>query len=75
MTWGCHHLIKKVDASFSLGPISFTLEPGTVTALVGDNGSGKSTFFPCGWILSKPIKERGSGRKVGRRIQLMSRNS
>ncbi|BAB04884.1 ABC transporter ATP-binding protein [Halalkalibacterium halodurans] len=45
MTWGCHHLIKKVDASFSLGPISFTLEPGTVTALVGDNGSGKSTFF------------------------------
>lgn len=35
---------KKVDG-FMLGPISFSIEPGTVTAIVGENGSGKSTLL------------------------------
>lgn len=35
---------KKID-NFKLGPISFSIEPGTITALVGDNGSGKSTLL------------------------------
>ncbi|MEI3604337.1 ABC transporter ATP-binding protein [Pseudogracilibacillus sp. SE30717A] len=35
---------KEID-NFSLGPINLTIEPGTVTALVGDNGSGKSTLL------------------------------
>jgi putative pyoverdin transport system ATP-binding/permease protein len=32
------------EPGFLLGPISMTLEPGTVTFLVGGNGSGKSTL-------------------------------
>lgn len=35
---------KEID-HFNLGPINLTIEPGTVTALVGDNGSGKSTLL------------------------------
>lgn len=37
-------LQKEID-DFQLGPIDFTVEPGTITALVGNNGSGKSTFI------------------------------
>ena len=35
---------KQID-DFRLGPISFSVEPGTITALVGKNGSGKSTLL------------------------------
>lgn len=39
------HNVRKTIEDFQLGPISLTLEPGTITALVGDNGAGKSTFM------------------------------
>ena len=35
---------KKID-NFHLGPINLTIEPGTITSLVGNNGSGKSTLM------------------------------
>jgi len=35
---------KKID-DFQLGPVSLAIEPGTITALVGNNGSGKSTLL------------------------------
>lgn len=35
---------KKLD-DFNLGPIDFAIEPGTITALIGSNGAGKSTFL------------------------------
>lgn len=35
---------KKIDG-FQLGPVSLSIEPGTITALVGNNGSGKSTLL------------------------------
>ncbi|MGI2327016.1 ABC transporter ATP-binding protein [Planococcus sp. YIM B11945] len=35
---------KKMD-DFQLGPITLAIEPGTITALVGNNGSGKSTLL------------------------------
>ncbi|MDQ0429399.1 ABC-2 type transport system ATP-binding protein [Planomicrobium stackebrandtii] len=37
-------LQKNMD-DFQLGPISLTIEPGTITGLVGNNGSGKSTLL------------------------------
>lgn len=37
-------LIKQID-DFTLGPINLNIEPGTITALVGNNGSGKSTLM------------------------------
>lgn len=35
---------KKID-EFQLGPVNLEIEPGTITALVGNNGSGKSTLL------------------------------
>jgi len=45
-------LQKEID-DFQLGPIDFTVEPGTITALVGNNGSGKSTFIKLMMNLAK----------------------
>ena len=39
------HSVKKKIEDFSLGPIDLMLEPGTVTALIGNNGAGKSTLL------------------------------
>jgi ABC-2 type transport system ATP-binding protein len=35
--------LRKEYKGFSLGPLSFQLEPGYITGLIGPNGSGKST--------------------------------
>ncbi|PKR77306.1 ABC transporter ATP-binding protein [Halalkalibacillus sediminis] len=35
---------KKID-EFHLGPINLSVEPGTITCLVGSNGAGKSTLL------------------------------
>jgi len=37
--------VEKKVKDFVLGPIDFSIEPGTVTAIVGENGSGKSTLL------------------------------
>ena len=39
----------------ALDEVSFTLEPGTVTALVGPNGAGKSTLLRCLAALETPV--------------------
>lgn len=44
---------KKVD-DFQLGPINLQIEPGTITAVVGNNGSGKSTLFKIIMNLANP---------------------
>lgn len=38
------NLEKDVD-DFHLGPVNLSIEPGTITAVVGNNGSGKSTLL------------------------------
>lgn len=37
--------VEKRIGDFEIGPITLKLEPGTITALVGDNGAGKSTLL------------------------------
>lgn len=37
--------VEKKVKDFVLGPIDFSIQPGTVTAIVGENGSGKSTLL------------------------------
>ena len=39
----------------ALRDVSFTLEPGTITALVGPNGAGKSTLLRCMAALDSPF--------------------
>ncbi|MEC5424108.1 ABC transporter ATP-binding protein [Virgibacillus sp. C22-A2] len=44
---------KRID-EFNLGPIDLKIEPGTITALIGNNGSGKSTLLKLIMNLAKP---------------------
>lgn len=46
--------VKKKIHSFSVGPLDLLIEPGTITALIGNNGSGKSTFIKMLMNLAKP---------------------
>lgn len=48
--------LEKYIDDFHLGPIDLTIEPGTITALVGNNGSGKSTLLKLIMNLVKPEK-------------------
>ncbi len=41
----CDELVKDYGESRALGPVSLTLNAGEAAALVGHNGSGKSTFL------------------------------
>jgi ABC-2 type transport system ATP-binding protein len=43
---------KSID-EFELGPIDLTIEPGTITSLIGNNGSGKSTILKLMMHLAK----------------------
>ncbi|WP_099159254.1 ABC transporter ATP-binding protein [Virgibacillus ndiopensis] len=54
-TWlEINDLQKKIDDDFQLGPIDLHIDPGTITALVGNNGSGKSTLLKLIMNLANP---------------------
>lgn len=55
-------LQKQID-NFQLGPMHLEIEPGTITALVGNNGSGKSTLLKLIMNLAKP--DQGSIKVFG----------
>lgn len=48
------HIVKRFDALTVLDDVSFSLAEGTVTALVGPSGGGKSTLLRCINLLEFP---------------------
>jgi len=40
----CYHYNNKADRNFGVGPLSFDIDKGKITFIVGGNGSGKSTL-------------------------------
>lgn len=64
--------LKKKMNHFNLGPIDLTIEPGTITAIVGNNGSGKSTLLKSIMQLVKP--DRGSIKLLGNNIHEPNEN-
>lgn len=50
--------LGRSHSSVTVGPVSLRLEPGTVTALVGRSGSGKSTVLNCAAGLMRPSAGR-----------------
>lgn len=56
---------KQID-DFRLGPISIAVEPGTITAFVGNNGSGKSTLLKL--IMNLANLDRGEIRVNGKPV-------
>ena len=48
--------LKKEYSSFTLSNINLTINGGEITALVGENGAGKSTTIGC---ISSIIKKSG----------------
>ena len=57
---------KQID-DFQLGPISLAVEPGTITALVGNNGSGKSTLLKV--IMNLANLDGGGIRVFGKTVE------
>ncbi|MBP1970976.1 ABC-2 type transport system ATP-binding protein [Virgibacillus natechei] len=60
-----NELQKQID-DFHLGPINVTVEPGTITALVGNNGSGKSSLLKLMMNLAKP--DTGNTTIFGKKV-------
>jgi len=48
--------LEKTIGTLSIGPIDLDIEPGTITALIGNNGSGKSTLLKMIMNLAKADK-------------------
>ncbi|WP_245686787.1 ABC transporter ATP-binding protein [Tenuibacillus multivorans] len=59
------NLYKTID-DFELGPFNLSIEPGLVTAIVGNNGAGKSTLLKMLMNLVKP--NQGDIRLLERNI-------
>jgi len=62
MTWQVEKLKKTYKNRDAISNISFTLENGKATGLLGANGAGKSTLIKC--MLGLVIPSEGSARRV-----------
>ena len=50
--------LRKAYASFTLEPLSFSLNPGRITGFIGRNGAGKTTALKC--MLGLAVPDGGS---------------
>ena len=50
----CNHVVKKYISTTAVNDLTLTLEPGRIYALLGPNGSGKTTFMKMVAGLVKP---------------------
>jgi len=62
------HVRKAYGATVALNDVSFEIAPGTVHALLGENGAGKSTIVKLLSGLVTP--DRGAFRVAGREVRL-----
>jgi ABC-2 type transport system ATP-binding protein len=60
------NLVFEYPGTRALDAVSFTLRPGSITALVGPNGAGKTTLLRCLAALEEPVS--GSILMDGRNI-------
>lgn len=65
-------LTKRYGRLEALGGVSFTIEPGQIVALLGPNGSGKTTTFKC--ILGVTAFD-GSIEIAGRPVKTQGKNA
>jgi ABC-2 type transport system ATP-binding protein len=59
-----HGLSKRFDRKEAIADVGFTLEPESITVLLGSNGAGKSTLLRCVLGLCEP--DAGTIRVLGR---------
>jgi ribose transport system ATP-binding protein len=64
------HVRKAYGATVALDDVSFSIEAGTVHALLGENGAGKSTIVKLLSGLVSP--DQGAFRMAGREVRLSS---
>ncbi len=48
------HIETRIDDDFLFGPLSLNVEPGMITAIVGNNGAGKTALFRMIMEMVKP---------------------
>lgn len=63
------HIVKRFGTNTVLNDISVSLAEGSVTALVGPSGGGKSTLLRCVNLLEIPTAwtiRLGDDRQIGR---------
>ncbi len=60
---------SKVDVFWALEDVSFEVEEGSTTALIGENGSGKSTMLKCLAKILRP--DKGSVTSTGKMSALL----
>ncbi|WP_417329975.1 amino acid ABC transporter ATP-binding protein [Halomonas cupida] len=60
------HLVKHYDQLTVLRDVSFTVDEGTVTTIIGASGSGKSTLLRCMNLLERP--DQGELAIAGERV-------
>jgi D-methionine transport system ATP-binding protein len=64
-------LTKRYGSHTVLDNIDFTVEPGSIAAIVGPSGAGKSTLFRCVNLLERPTS--GTVRVDGQELTHLSR--